>query len=277
MFRKSLHIAGILLALFSAGHLSAQPVRRQPYYRPRSAAQVKPRQPGQPAVVNAASFLPGVSPGSLATIFGQDLSNVADVVVANSNPLPTQLGGVTVLVNGIAAGIYSVAFANGEDQISFQVPWETNIGPDAARIDILDDGFHVASVSTDSFTEDPGIFTDNGFALAVNWRTGDLIGPDNPAAPGDIIILFTTGNGPVSLNIADRWAAPLDSLAYTVDPFQAMIAGEQIEVLFSGLAPGFVGLYQLNLRLPRDLPPGNLDLQITSPFANSGVVKLPVF
>jgi uncharacterized protein (TIGR03437 family) len=61
-----------------------------------------------------------------------------------------------------------------------------------------------------------------------------------------------------------------------VDPFQVVVDGEQCQVLFSGLAPGFVGLYQINLRLPFDLGPGNLDIQILSPFANSGMATLPV-
>jgi uncharacterized protein (TIGR03437 family) len=45
---------------------------------------------------------------------------------------------------------------------------------------------------------------------------------------------------------------------------------------FSGLAPGFVGLYQLNITLPTDLPQGNLNVQIVSPYASSGDAVLPV-
>src|SRR5205085_6025960 len=205
------------------GPLAAQAPKRQPFYRPRQSARaIQPRQSGQLAVVNAASFLAGVSPGGLATIFGEDLSNVSDVVVARSLPLPTRLAGVTVLVNGIPSGIYSIAFANGEDQISFQVPWETPTGPGAAQIQVLNDDLPIARAVADSFTEDPGIFSYNGLALAVDWRSGALIGRDNPAARGDIIILYTTGNGPVSRDVRDGFAAPGDPLAYTIDPFQAM-------------------------------------------------------
>jgi uncharacterized protein (TIGR03437 family) len=48
------------------------------------------------------------------------------------------------------------------------------------------------------------------------------------------------------------------------------------DVFFSGLAPGFVGLYQLNIQLPSDLRGGNLDVQVISPYANSNVATLPV-
>jgi uncharacterized protein (TIGR03437 family) len=64
-------------------------------------------------------------------------------------------------------------------------------------------------------------------------------------------------------------------LAYTVDPFQVVVDGEQCQAP-SDFAPGFVGLYQINLRLPFDLAPGNLDIQILSPFASSGVATVPV-
>ena len=278
-FYLSCFLAAAIPVLAQAQRPATAPARHQPYYRPRPRAQLLPqqRQSGGLAVVNAASFLPGVSPGGLATAFGENLSNVADVVVANSLPLPTQLAGVRVLVNGIPAAIYSIAFANGEDQISFQVPWETDTGAGAVEIEVLHNGFIVASEVVDSFTEDPGIFTYNGFALAVDWRSGNLIAPDNPAGPGDIIILYTTGNGPVSVNVPDGFAAPGNPLAFTADPFQALVDGEPAQILFSGLAPGFVGLYQLNLRLPNDLPSGNLDIQITSPYANSQVARLPVF
>jgi uncharacterized protein (TIGR03437 family) len=217
-----------------------------------------------------------VSPGALATVFGQDLSDVTGVVVAGTNPLPLTLVGVSVTVNGIPAPIFSVAYANGEDQISFQVPYGTPTGPGAADVQVLDYGQVVATITTDSFTEDPGIFMYRGDYAVAQASDYSLIGPDNPAIPGEAIILYTTGLGPLNLVLPDGYGAPSNPLAYTQDPFQVIIAGEPAQVFFSGLAPGFVGLYQINLTLPRDLPPGNLDIQITSPYANSQVATLPV-
>jgi minor extracellular serine protease Vpr len=218
-----------------------------------------------------------VSPGTLATIFGQNLSDVSGVVLAGGNPLPTQLAGVRVLVNGIPAAIFSIAYANGEDQISFQVPFEVATGPNAAEVQVLLHNFQVADVFTDSFTEDPGIFMYQGnYAVAVLASNYSLIGPDNPALPGDVIILYATGLGPVPLNVPDGYAAPYDPLAYTADPSQVLIDGEPCTIYFSGLAPGFVGLYQINLRVPYDARRGNLDIQIQTPYASSALAKLPV-
>src|ERR1051326_3176998 len=191
-----------LFALFTVLALTMGTSAREPaktrlrYYRQRNSTKKTPRQAGVD-VVNAASFLPGISPGGLSTIFGQNLTDVNGSVLANTNPLPTRLAGVEVDVNGVPAPIFSVAFANGEDQISFQVPYDTDTGPDAATIDVYDYGNLVASTVTDSFIEDPGIFAygSNGYAVAQRSFDGSLIGPNNPASPGETIILYATGLG----------------------------------------------------------------------------------
>ncbi|HEV2690422.1 MAG TPA: hypothetical protein VGV35_17820 [Bryobacteraceae bacterium] len=247
------------------------------YFRPHhNKAAVRPNAAGDPVVVNAASFEPGISPGGLATVFGQNLTSVSGIIVANSDPLPTTLGGVSVLVNGLPAPLFSVAFADGQDQISFQVPYAAPVGQSAADVQVFDQGFQTADIIADSFTEDPGIFVYNGsFAVAVSSIDGSLIGPDNPAIPREVVVLYTTGLGPLSLNLQDGFGAPSNPLAYTVDPIDVVVDGEHCTVYFSGLAPGFVGLYQVNFRLPADLPPGNLDLQIRTPFADSRMATLP--
>ncbi len=246
------------------------------FYRPQSAVKAKTLQATDVAVVNAASYLPGISPGGLITIFGQNLSNVSGIVYAGTDPLPTQLAGVEVFINGFAAPIYGVAYAGGEDQISVQVPYDAPVGPGAGQVQVYNNGVLEASVIVDSFTEDPGIFMYNGtYAVAVH-ADYTLVGPNDPAQPGETIVLYTTGLGPLTLNLVDGVGAPYNPLAYTVDPFQVFVNSEECYVDFSGLAPGFVGLYQLNITLPTDLPQGNLNVQIVSPYASSGDAVLPV-
>lgn len=265
-------IAAVCLPMFAA------PIKTtKPFYRHRSSAAPSPHVPGDPVVLNAASFEPGVSPGGLATIFGADLTSVDGAIVAPRLPLPTVLANVSVLVNGIYAPIYSVAYANGEDQISFQVPYGTVTGPGAVEVDVFDGAVQTAAVIADSYTEDPGIFTyGNNVALAVHASDGALVGPDDPAAPGEVLVLYVTGLGPLSIQLEDGFGAPDSPLAYTVDPFQVLVDGENSEVFFSGLAPGFDGVYQINFRVPPDAPLGSLDLQIQSPYASSRIVALPV-
>ena len=68
----------------------------------------------------------------------------------------------------------------------------------------------------------------------------------------------------------------LNPLANTIDPYRVVVGRENAAILFSGLAPGFVGLYQINLRLPDDLAAGDLTIRILSDFADSQTVLISV-
>ena len=96
--------------------------KKTPYFRPKGAQQkalalkTRPRDSSGPVVVNAASYLAGISPGGLATIFGENLTTVNGVVVSGVDPLPTVLSGVSVLVNGVLAPLFSIAYSGGEEE-----------------------------------------------------------------------------------------------------------------------------------------------------------------
>jgi minor extracellular serine protease Vpr len=262
-------------ALPSVAQLTS--AQKTPYYRGRVASKSAPRQNSATAIVNAASFVEGISPGELATIFGENLTHVNGVVLAQTNPLPTRLAGVQVFVSGIPAPLYAIAYANGEDQISIQVPYDAPTGPGAAEIQVLDEGFTVADFFADSFTEDPGIFVYNGNYAIAEASDYSLIGPDNPAFAGEPLVLYVTGLGPLNLRLVDGYGSPTSPpLAETVDPFQVILDNETCSVFFSGLAPGFVGLYQVNFYVPRDAAAGNVQIYIQSPYATSAVAILPV-
>jgi minor extracellular serine protease Vpr len=255
-------------------------VQKTPFYRPLSNRRVSPAKPrltGTAVVVNAASYESGISPGGLATIFGNNLTTVSDVVLAYANPLPTHLAGVEVIVSGFAAPIYGIAYANGEDQISIQVPYEAPTGRGAAEIQVFDFGTLVADFFTDSFIEDPGIFTYNSNFAIAEASDYSLIGPSNPAIRGEALVLYVTGLGPLDQILVDGYGSPTsEPLARTVDPFQVILDGENCSVFFSGLAPGFVGLYQINFYVPTDAAAGNLQISIQSTYANSAIAILPV-
>src|SRR5580704_9345653 len=130
-------------------------LKKTPFYRPhynaRKANAAKPRASGGAVIVNAASYEEGISPGGLATIFGDNLTTVTGIVYAYANPLPDELAGVQVFVGGIPAPIYGIAYAGGQDQISIQVPYAAPTGPGAAEIQVVDEGAIVADFFTDSF------------------------------------------------------------------------------------------------------------------------------
>jgi minor extracellular serine protease Vpr len=276
-FKTFALLIGLITGCAVPGFCQQHSAKKAPYYRARHVPAAKPKQSASAAIVNAASFEEGISPGELATIFGENLTTVNGVVVANSNPLPTRLAGVQVFVSGIPAPIYAIAYSNGEDQISIQVPYEAPTGPGAAEIEVVDNGSEVADFFTDSFTEDPGIFVYQGSYAIAEASDYSLIGPTNPAIPGEPLVLYVTGLGPLNLDLADGYGSPTTPpFAQTVDPFQVILDNETCSVFFSGLAPGFVGLYQINFYVPRDAAPGNLSILIQSPYATSATAVLPV-
>ena len=284
----------VFLLSYSPASIAAEGASTTKVYRPRS---VKPRVKAASgvAIVNAASYLPGICPGGIASIFGVGLSVVTDIEGATTDPLPDQIADVTVFVNNVPAPLYTVAFSNNEDQINFQVPYETPVGLAAngqgVTVDVYSNNVLVSSTVVDSYTEDPGVFiydqSNIEFAIAVHVSDFSLITTTNPAAPGEYIVLYTTGLGPLTINIPDGQGAPSDTLAYTADPFTATIDGQSCgvppvpvdtcSVLFSGLAPGFVGLYQLNLQMPNSTFSGpNVPVQIFTSYSNSGIAFIPV-
>jgi len=269
-------LASFLLLAFAASAQQPDGSVRRSFERSKDSI-AKPFDASGAVIVNAASYLPGISPGGLATIFGQNLSSVSGTVVANTNPLPLALANVEIDINGRPAPIFSVSYSGGQDQISFQVPYRTETGPRAAEVQVYNSGSLVADFYTDSFTEDPGIFIYQGrYAIAVHGSDNTLVGPSNPALAGEVIILYATGLGRLTVDLQDGYGAPSNPLAYTADPSQLVVAGQQARILFSGLGPGFVGLYQINFVVPRDAPAGNLDIQILTTYGNSGIATLPV-
>ena len=85
-------------------------------------------------LVNAASFVEGLAPGSAASAFTAGVLDDPGIIAADRIPLPTSLNGVSVTVNGIAAPIYAIANVKGQEQINFQTPFEAAGQPRATVV-----------------------------------------------------------------------------------------------------------------------------------------------
>lgn len=212
-------------------------------------------------VTNAASFQPQISPGALASVFGTGLS---DSTYKAAPPYPTSLGasslggaGVGVSVNGRAAPVFFASPA----QINFQVPWETAIGTASVNVSVA--GAVSNPVSVPVVSAGPGLFVSGTSAIVQNAADYSLNGPGNPAAPGSTIIAYLTGSGPVSPAATDGVAAPLTSLVYATASHSAAVGSAPATVSFAGLAPGWVGLVQVNLVVPAGLAAGTYPLTVT--------------
>jgi len=177
-------------------------------------------------VVNAASYRPGVAPGSIIAIFGANLA--PHTVQASEVPLPTSLGGVSVLADDLPAPLYFVS----PTQINAQLPYETR--PGRVRISVGD-----SSTTIQVLEGAPGIFT-----------LRDDLASLSPALPGRYLTVYLTGLGQVTPPVASGLLAPLSPLSAARHQVRAQIGGQFSEVAYAGLAPGMVGVGQLNLRVP---------------------------
>ncbi len=215
-------------------------------YQPAAAAASTPIiTPG--SVVNGASYLGAISPGSLAAVYG---TNLADAVHTVSGPdFPTNVAGVTVTVNGLPAPLIYVS----PTQINFQVPWEVSPGL-AVPVEVSWNGAasNVEQVTIAS-TASPSMFLSE-YVNGVAWVTGAVAdGCPTPVSEcsvkaGANYQLWANGLGPVSSALEDGVPAPLAPLEVT-GSCQLTIGGQTAQVLYCGAAPGEI-IDQVNFVYP---------------------------
>ncbi|MDQ6707424.1 MAG: serine hydrolase [Acidobacteriota bacterium] len=209
---------------------------------------------GPLGLVNAASFTPGVAPGALVSIQGAGLASQS--ISASSMPLPPVLGNVQVAVNRQNAPLLYIS----PSQLNFQLPFETP--PGAATLVITADGRASAPQPFLVNAAAPGIFQFGINRAVVQNADGSLNAANNPAPAGGTVVAYLTGQGQVDTSVVTGSAPASGALARPKLPVTASIGGQPADVLFGGLAPGFVGLMQLNLRVP-GIAPGDYPLAVT--------------
>jgi len=167
--------------------------------------------------------------------------------------LATTLAGASVTVNGIAAPLF---FAS-PGQINAMIPTELT-GVSSATVEVTVDG--QTSIPQTIFVDpvSPALFTipsgGEGPGAITHALDFSLVTPQNPAEPGEVIAIFCAGLGPVTNPPASGAPAPsIPPLAETTTPLTITIDGLPADVLFSGLTPFLVGLYQVNVVVPPSL------------------------
>jgi uncharacterized protein (TIGR03437 family) len=201
--------------------------------------------------VNAASYQTPIAQNGIVSIFGK---NLGDTVPASSLPLPTILGGVCVTLNNLPLPL----FLSSPGQINAQIPPEMATG--AFPLVVRAIGKNAASQSQQLTISKyaPAVFVDpvNNQAALLH-ADGSFVTKDHPAHRDEPLMLFASGLGlTTGGKVTGGNAAPSNPLAVTakVEVFFGNPLWSQAGVIvdWSGLAPGFVGLYQLNLRVPGD-------------------------
>ncbi|MEO8098003.1 MAG: CotH kinase family protein [Acidobacteriota bacterium] len=233
-----------------AGYLAEFPQLRYDFALPQAEALVDPEQPqmSDGGVVNAASGLPGLAPGSLASVYGFSMAPSADQ--PENWPLPLTLGQTSVTVNGVGAPLLFVS----PFQVNFQIPWNIATGPAPLLVSV--DGIQSASLLVQVDATAPGIF------VVTHASDFGVVSALRPAAAGEMLSFFATGLGAVNPAVRDGEPASLDFVSSTVQTVTAKVNGQTAAVLFAGLAPGYAGLCQVNVQLPAAIT-GTGDLSLT--------------
>jgi uncharacterized protein (TIGR03437 family) len=209
----------------------------------------------QDGVVNGASFAKDavVSPGAIASLFGAGLA--AEIAAATSLPLPTTLSGSRVLVNNAEVPLFFVS----SGQINFQVPY--TVSGATAEVKVAVGTFTGPAAAMKLAAVTPGIFTASpggaGQAAALNQDFSPN-SAQNPAVIGSVVQLFATGLGVTNPPAtAGRPGATEPPFNVPVEMPKVLIDGKEAVVHFAAVAPGFVGLYQINAQVPEGVTPGD--------------------
>jgi uncharacterized protein (TIGR03437 family) len=207
-------------------------------------------------VLNNATFVPGetVGQGDIVVIKGEQLSYSA-FTFGPAPPLATKLGGVSVLVNGVAAPLFYTSYS----QIAFQIPVDTALGNATIQAQ-RDDGSAGNKVSVQVAARAPRV-------IVVTNQNGSVNAQGNPAKAGEVITLWSIGLGGTSPFVGTGAAAPSAEPFARVTPNPSVAFGSSLSKVvanpqFAALAPGFAGLYQVNVVIPADSPKGAVSVQI---------------
>jgi uncharacterized protein (TIGR03437 family) len=223
---------------------------------------VAPSGPVVKAVVNGASYLNALAPGSWISVY---LDVTASALAQASGTLPTTLGGFRVLAGGRAMPLLAIIpLSPSGTQINAQLPYET--APGNTTITVEQNGAVSAAFAATVQASAPGIFLfgDNR-AVAQNINpdgTVTLNTAQTPVPAGDYIILYLTGQGPLDNPVATGGVASGSPLSIPTLPYSAKLGDTEIPIAFLGMTPGNIALAQANILIPRSTAPGTYPLSV---------------
>ena len=240
-----------------------------PPYQYGDAFVVRLPSPGPPvisSVVNGASFQSGIEAGSWVTILGSNLAGTfpgrtwrGDEIVGGR--LPTALDGVSVTIDGSPAFVEYVS----PQQINVQAPSDAATGN--VSVVVNNNGVLSSPAPAQLQAVAPAFFTYTGTNYAEASRYPDYAPVANPAVvpgtvaakPGDVLTLWGTGFG------ATTPAVPAGTVVtgapVTAVPPTVTVGGVAAAMIGAALSADSVGLYQVAIQLPANVPTGVVALQ----------------
>jgi uncharacterized protein (TIGR03437 family) len=231
--------------------------------------------------VNAASGQSGanaMSPCSLAILSAPGLTpdGTTDYTLAPIfGRYPKAVHNLSVTFGGIAAPIVSVAMGATNPQVTLQVPCEVTPGSSVPVV-VNVNGGGTATVNVAISNVSPGIFQQvmsDGTSRAVAVRSDgsfadiggtDQYDPTNPVRLNEVARFYVTGLGPTNPSVGSDTIEDPNSYIYNVESdvtgtVSIGFAGSGVVVnnLVAHLAPGLIGVYEVDVPIPSNAPTGN--------------------
>ena len=201
-------------------------------------------------LVNAADQTVLAAPGSLVSIFGSNLSPVSQT--SSVIPLPTALGESCLTVNGMPIPMILVSPTQINAQLPYQV--EGNVTLILRTPGGVSDNFNLTVQPTaPSIFRSSVVGFESGVPTIVRARNQELVTLSNPIHREDTITIYLTGLGNTLPAVEAGVAAGSAPTPIAVVPPFVSIGGQQLSVQFAGLAPGQVGVFQINAFVPRSV------------------------
>jgi len=205
-------------------------------------------------IVSNGDFAGAPAVGLLVSIFG---SGLADGSAQFTNvPLPQRLGSTSVVLSGVELPQLYVS----DTQVNVAIPYNVPVNTSQQLVVLRGNAVSVP-VPLAVFASEPSILSvsgrGSGQGLIFNAITGMRADTNSPAAAGDYLVIYALGLGAVTPPIAVEDGAPPSPYEYAVAPVTVTVGGVPATVLFAGMTPGYVGLYQVNVAMPGGVTPGS--------------------
>lgn len=246
-----------VVACVFAGAMAAMPAESQV-----TGASTNPAYTTQSIVNGATQTVEALAPNAIATLYGTNLAFSTRAVAATDivgGLMPTSLDGVGVWVNSIPCSLFLVS----PTQINFLIPYE--LTPGTVTLIVARQGVAGPGVSIQLNAASPGLFVWNGNDAIALHLNGQLVSTSAPAVGGEIIIVYASGLGRTAPDATAGQLANIPAPLVKQSGLQVLLNGTPTgpgSILYAGLAPGFAGLYQVNVQLPHTLP-ANPQIQIS--------------
>jgi uncharacterized protein (TIGR03437 family) len=225
--------------------------------------------PSISSVTNTADGSPAVAPGGLVNISGAGLAPVP--TSATGLPLPTALGDVCVTVDSAALALFSVSPSSIMGQLPF-------VPPGASTVIVRNPGGVSSTYNLTILPAAPAVFdnaaagTATGLATVIRDDNQQLVDFTNPIHPNLSLTIYLTGMGTTTPLPGLGAPAPANPLDLADTPPAVTLGPVSLDVTFAGLAPGQVGVYQINVQVPESVQQGtNVPLTITQGGSSTSV------